>query len=324
MRIVIAVNPEQSTPPIKYGGTQRRADFIARGLLAKGHDVLLLCGPGSTCPVAKIITPNRSMAAEWEYVSWFRNNRGWDCALDMTAHHSMSQVIGLPNGAKTLAMMSGDPLKRYAHNTVRNRMYVSAEFARFNECPNHPVLLNIPTDRPQDIPLGDGSGDYCLYVGTVRPEKGVHLAASACRRLDIPLKVAGPVQPRFAAYWDTFKNGIDYVGEVGNEKWELIGGATALLFPSLWCDASPLVVKEALLCGTPVLACPNGGVIEDINESNGLLVQPGDLTTGLYDIIQRVWDRSVIQKAAVEKMDPVKYIDDLEALLTRVSKGDTW
>ena len=323
MKIIIAVNAEQPAPPTKYGGTQRRADFIARGLSSKGHNITLLCGPRSTCPVDKVTATVPSMSAEWEYISYLRKNKDWDCLLDMTAHHLPSRACGLSDGSKTLAMMSGDPLKKYAHDDVRNRVYVSNEFAKFNDCPGHPVVSNIPTDIPQSVSLGEVA-TYCLYVGTVRPEKGVHLAASSCRQLDIPLKVAGPVQPRFAAYWNGFKDSAEYVGEVGNEKWGLLGGAICLMFPSLWCDAGPLVVKESLLCGTPVLACPNGGVVEDIDSNNGLLVQPGDLTNGLYSMSQKTWNRSGIQLNAVEKMNPIKYVADIEALLFRVSKGETW
>ena len=324
MKIAICVCPVIPVPPPKYGGVEMLADMQARLLAERGHEVVLLCGPDSTYAGQKVMATAQATNAAWEHVSWLRSHNDFDCIIDASSNHLPSQDKGLPKGAKTLAFMYGDPYKKYPHNGVRNRVYRSKTFAEFNKCPNHPVIDNIPTDRPQDIPLGDGSGNYCLYVGTVRPEKGVHLAASACRRLDIPLKVAGPVQPRFAAYWDTFKSGVDYVGEVGKEKWELMGKATALLFPSLWCDAGSLVVKEALVCGTPVLACPNGGVIEDINESNGLLIEPKEFTIGLHNMINAQWDRAKIQADAVKKFDPVKYITDLEALVTRVSNGETW
>jgi len=324
MKIVIAACPEIPVPPIKYGGTERQADIIARGLVAKGHDVLLLSGPGSTCPVTKIMTKAPTMSAEWEHISWLRSNKGWDCLLDMTAQHLPSQAIGLPDGSKTLALMLGDPHKKYAHDSVRNRVYCSKVFAEFNGCINHPVLPNIPTDCPQDVPLGDGSGKYCLYIGAIRPEKGVHLAASTCRRLGVPLKVAGPIQPRFAAYWNSFKDEIEYLGEIGGERWALMGNATCLMFPSLWCDAGPLVVKESLLCGTPVLACPNGGVIEDVDETNGMLVDPDDLNTGLFKMTHMSWDRRAIQEAAVAKANPIKHLFELETLLSRVVRGETW
>ena len=325
MKIVITVNPEQTTPPKLYGGTQRRADFIARGLKDRGHNVMLLCGPGSECPVSKIMTSTPSMAAEWEYIKWLRDNKGWDCLLDMTAHHLSSQPIGLVGSPPTLAMMSGDPLRKYAHNDVRNRMYVSHEFAKFNRCPNHPVVLNIPTDKPPIISSRDLTDSYCLYVGVIRPEKGIHLAALACKLLGIRLKVIGPSPGWFKSYFESFKGQVEYLGTLGDDKWKVFANAAAFVFPSLWCDASPLVVKESLLCGTPVVGCPNGGIVEDIeNDVNGYLVKPSLLAMGIGEALNKQWDREAIQKTAIEKMNPKTYIDKIEALLIRVAKGERW
>ncbi len=41
-------------------------------------------------------------------------------------------------------------------------------------------------------------------------------------------------------------------------------------------ENAPCVISEALCCGLPVIATHTGGIPEMINETNGLLVQPGD------------------------------------------------
>ena len=324
MRIVIANNPEQPTPPPMYGGTQRRSDFIARGLSARGHDVTLLCGPNSTCQVNKVEVNSAAMSEEKHYVEWARCNK-WDCLLDMTSLHLLGQKPYLPDGAKTLSMMSGDPFKLYAHDALRNRMYVSQPFADFYGCPDHPVISNIPTDNPEEFPLGDGSGGFFLYMGTVRPEKGVHLAAMACKHAGFPLIVDGPVQDRFLPYFGTFKDSVEYIGEIGGDaRLELLGKAKALLYPVLWCDASPLAVKESLLCGTPVIGCPNGGIMEDIGESNGLLIRQDHLMWGLLTTCDTRWDRENIRRQAIIRMNPKNYLDKVEALLVKVANGEQW
>ena len=328
MKIAIAVNPEQPTPPKLYGGTQRRADFIARRLKARGHSVILLCGPGSKCPVDKVMTSVASMSAEWEFVKWLRDNKGWDCLLDMTANHLPSQNNGLPPGTPTLAMMSGDHHKRYPHDMVRNRMYVSQKFADYFGCSNYPVVHNIPCDDPADVPLGDGSGGYVLFIGAIRFDMGLYQMSRACRLLGIDFRVFGNVQPRSLSYFKSFEGIVDYRGSLGNystEKWKILGDAAIFAFPTLCCNASPLAPKEALLCGVPVLACPDGGVIDDIEVGfNGLLAKPDDLIVGLSDMLEKTWDRSAIQAAAVIQMNPIPYIDKLESLLQKVSQGTCW
>jgi glycosyltransferase involved in cell wall biosynthesis len=60
---------------------------------------------------------------------------------------------------------------------------------------------------------------------------------------------------------------IQYLGEVPHaRKVELLGSARALLFPIRWNEPFGMVMIEALACGTPVLAYPEGAVPEVIED----------------------------------------------------------
>ena len=53
-----------------------------------------------------------------------------------------------------------------------------------------------------------------------------------------------------------------YIGEVGEEKRDLYAGARALLMPIRWPEPFGLVMTEAMACGTPVIAFPEGSAPE--------------------------------------------------------------
>ncbi|HEY2112099.1 MAG TPA: glycosyltransferase, partial [Dongiaceae bacterium] len=55
---------------------------------------------------------------------------------------------------------------------------------------------------------------------------------------------------------------------------EFLGNAAGLLFPIAWREPFGLVMIEAMACGTPVIAFPNGSVPEVIEEGvTGYMVE---------------------------------------------------
>ena len=92
--------------------------------------------------------------------------------------------------------------------------------------------------------------------------------------------LAGPVQPGQENFFDTKiaphldRGQVTYVGEVaGTPKVDLFAGATALLMPITWPEPFGMVMAEALACGTPVIAFPQGAAREIVVDGeNGFLV----------------------------------------------------
>ena len=115
--------------------------------------------------------------------------------------------------------------------------------------------------------------DYLVFLGRMAPCKGPHLAIEVARRAGLRLKLAGEIQPIFRDYFDReVAPGIDgtqieYVGEAGQRfKRDLLSRARALLFPIQWDEPFGLVMIEAMICGTPVLALPGGSVAEIVRD----------------------------------------------------------
>jgi glycosyltransferase involved in cell wall biosynthesis len=119
---------------------------------------------------------------------------------------------------------------------------------------------------------GAGDGGYVAYLGRIAADKGVHHAIDAARAAGVPIRVAGAphwgdgeyftreIAPRLRS------DGVRAIGEVGgDEKHRLLGDARALLFPIEWEEPFGLVMIEAMLSGTPVLAFPRGAATEVID-----------------------------------------------------------
>jgi glycosyltransferase involved in cell wall biosynthesis len=112
------------------------------------------------------------------------------------------------------------------------------------------------------------------------PDKGPHRAITAARAAGVPLVLAGPVQHGqevfFGAEVEPHVDGeaVKYVGEADSaRKRELYSRARALLMPIRWPEPFGLVMVEAMACGTPVIAFPEGSAPEIvIDGETGFLV----------------------------------------------------
>jgi glycosyltransferase involved in cell wall biosynthesis len=150
--------------------------------------------------------------------------------------------------------------------------------------------------NPIDVdawPFRDRGDGYLLWIGRMTPEKGpdraIRVAHAACK----PLILAGVVQPQQQAFFDENvaphidDDLIRFVGEVGGErKKALFAGADALLMPIRWPEPFGMVMIEALVCGTPVIAFPEGAARELVlHGQTGFLV---DDEAAMVDAIDRL------------------------------------
>jgi glycosyltransferase involved in cell wall biosynthesis len=141
--------------------------------------------------------------------------------------------------------------------------------------------LAIP--NPLDVaawPLQEQKDDYLLWIGRMTPEKGPHRAIAAAQAANVPLVLAGVIQPGRESFFEREVaphidgSRIRFAGEVaGAAKRSLFAHARGLLMPIRWDEPFGMVMVEALACGTPVIAFPEGAARELVVEGRtGFLV----------------------------------------------------
>ena len=112
---------------------------------------------------------------------------------------------------------------------------------------------------------------------------------------------------------------VSYIGAVDDsEKNALLGRAAALLLPIEWEEPFPVVLPEALLCGTPVLAFRRGGVPEGIDE--GLTGFVCDTSEQMMTAVCRLGelDRAECRAAAERRFSTQAIVDEYEHLYLRL------
>jgi glycosyltransferase involved in cell wall biosynthesis len=120
-----------------------------------------------------------------------------------------------------------------------------------------------------------------VFVGRLRPEKGIEVLLEAWRRIadgSAELYIAGTATPRYLRILR------QRYGDVPDVQW---GGetpapavwptASLAVVPSLWHEPLGRVALEALAHGVPVVASRVGGLVDVVDDHrNGILIDPGD------------------------------------------------
>ena len=170
---------------------------------------------------------------------------------------------------------------------------------------------------PARYVFGRGDGGYCAFLGRIAPVKGLHHALDAAQAAGLPIRVGG--MPHWTDH-DYFAREIAHrlqrphvlrMGEVGGEaKQQLLAGARALLFPIEWEEPFGLVMIEAMLSGTPVLAYARGSVPEVIDEGvTGFICRDvDDLAARLRSL--DTFDRAACRRRALERWTTARMVRD--------------
>jgi glycosyltransferase involved in cell wall biosynthesis len=290
--------PWISVPAPGYGGVESVVSTLTEALVRRGHDVTLFCAPGSVSRANVVTLLDKSHPDEIERSLYEVDQvgRAFD-AIDSATGGDRFDVLHDHCGFTGLAMANriATPLVHTLHGPFTPE--TAAFYARHGHKatlvgisraqlvsapPGLGPIASIP--NPIDIrgwPLHERKGDYLLWVGRMTPEKGPHRAIAAARAVDVPLVLAGVIQPGQQAFFDreiaphVDGEHVRFVGEVGGSaKRSLFARARGLLMPIRWNEPFGMVMVEALACGTPVIAFPEGAARElVVDGKTGFLVE---------------------------------------------------
>jgi glycosyltransferase involved in cell wall biosynthesis len=287
LRIALIAPPYFEVPPAAYGGVEAVLGDLANGLTDLGHDVLVFgCGRSGTRATFHQVWENPipellgDPGAEVIYAATVRRAVAetlGDGGLDLVHDHTCAGPLNAPAfaalGLPTVATVHGpvDKQMRLYYQALGQDVGLVAISRRQRHLA--PGLNWVGTVHnglhPADWPFETRKEDYGLFLGRFHPDKGAHTALDAAHDAGIPLVLAGKcaepaereyfakeVEPRL---WLT-----DEVIGVADAtvKRKLLSRARCLVFPVQWEEPFGMVMIEAMICGTPVVALRSGAVPE--------------------------------------------------------------
>ncbi|WP_309106031.1 glycosyltransferase family 4 protein [Arthrobacter sp.] len=338
MRIGLIGNPWIPVPPRTYGGIERVVDYLARGLTAAGHEVLLAAPSDSECPVplAPGMTESEpgDMGATLSELSHVA--RAYDAmqGMDLIHDHTMAGPLYLHRAPHIpLVTTIHGPLVPHAVDIYRamekNTSIVAISQDQAAQAPDVHVTRVIHHGLDySSVPLGRGRGGYACFVGRICPDKGVLEAIKIAREAGIPLHIAAKMREKdeIRYFRDVIEpilgSNEEYIGEIGDaEKYELMGNAVALLNPIQWHEPFGLVMIEAMATGTPVVGTPIGSAPEIVEHGvTGYLAPTEELSSLL--LLAEELDRAACRAAVEANFSAERMVADHLSLYGQILQKD--
>lgn len=323
LRIAQVAAPLLSVPPKTYGGTEKIVSFLTEKLVERGHKVTLYAsGDSVTNAKLKSIYPKHKMIWDNPLIQATNVDFAYHNADDFDIIHNHAAHLGI-----ALAKSISTPVVTTLHNSYitpgtpefkyyKDVCYYVAISKKQMELLNGLKFAGMVYNAIDfsKFKFGKEKKDFYLFLGNITKVKGPDIAVRIAKKMGIKLKFAGKMDIQEQGFFEKeikpFFDGknIQYLGMVSDkEKFELMRDAKALVFPLQWEEPFGLIMVEAMLSGTPVVAFNRGSVPEIVkhNETGFVVKTTGEFMKALRKVDRispetcREWVKS---RFSIEKM----------------------
>jgi glycosyltransferase involved in cell wall biosynthesis len=348
MRIALLAHVRQPIRQPFLGGMEAHGWYLAEGLAARGHEVVLFASGDSDPRFA--IDP--VLPVHYEAVFPWAEHRG---KPELIAHVDAGYAAACDRIARGgFDVVHNNSLHRFPlelRRTTRVPTVTSLHVPPYDALHHFVAASPAPTHRltvtsasqlkawwpdgappeasvlhnaidPAAWPFVEQGNGEAVWCGRITPNKGTHLAIVAARAAGVALTLFGAIEDPdyFAAEVEPrLGGGIRYGGHLdGAALARELGRASLFLFTPCWDEPFGLVAIEAMACGLPVAALDSGAAREVVGEA-GCVAPAGDVDALAYAMTRAMTiPRSVARRRVETHFARDLWLDRCEALYASV------
>lgn len=286
----------------EWGGIERYVAYLAQGLIERGHDVSIACPPSSPLasrsPGSKLPVPLRFQFSYWllpKFAKLLKSGKydvvhvhfSPDFVIPLLAA-KMAKVPRVVMTRHVALPWSKTKVRRYANKVNRIVCVSDAVFRALDQsgvpkeklivakagCPASKSGPNAEATR-RDL-TQEGTRFAVGYFGRLVSDKGVHFLVDAAKGLpdSILTHIFGDGPMRTELEGRAAGSEIRFHGFVPEIE-DALAAVDTVVVPSVWAEAFPFSVLEAMSLGKPIIATRRGGLPEMVEHGvTGLIVEP--------------------------------------------------
>ncbi|NCO98115.1 hypothetical protein CO165_03705 [Candidatus Roizmanbacteria bacterium CG_4_9_14_3_um_filter_33_18] len=365
----IRLPPEPKFVPFGFSGAPEKImHTITEKLVEKGHDVYLFASGDSLTSAHLVSTTKTSTSLdpsigigphiEFErlliskcYQMAKENKFDIIHSIFDTRSAFYAPLVDIPTVSTLHSPM--DKVKNQILSEIKKNLYLISIsnsqrklYPDLNYCATIYHGLDLKSD---EFELGEGIGNYMIFVGRLVEDKGIETIISLSKKLQKQVYLLG-TNVKNSNFWNNIikpnidDNFIHHFGYLDKGKLKIhYQNAKLFLFPIKWEEPFGLVMIESMACGTPVIAYARGSVPEIIKDGiTGFIVNSSDSDirgdfiikktglNGLEEAIKKIYSMSEDEyklmrrncRIHVEKNFNVKrMVDDYEKLYQQIIKN---